>query len=211
MKTFRILASAGLVASTVVLASGVLSTVSGAAPVKNCVPNHLKVSMGTAQGTAGTIYHPIIVTNVGVTVCALWGVPSVQPVVGGATHSRVHVGPLARNVSMGEMPVRQTLKPAHSVSDAFGVTESGNYTKSTCLPKNAGAIIVTLGNFVGQAYVQRLAVHFGVHGNGGNSHVAAGADDAHGDLAAVGDQDFVEHRGSIISRKAVPAVHAATC
>ena len=153
MKTFRILASAGLVASAVVLASGVLSTVSWAAPVKNCAPSHLKVSVGTAQGTAGTIYHPIIVTNIGAAACALWGVPGVQPVVGGATHSRVHVGPPARNLSMGEMPARQTLKPTHSLSDAFGVTESGNYTKSKCLPKNAGAIIVTLGNFVGHAYV----------------------------------------------------------
>lgn len=152
MKSLRIIASAGLLASVASVASGTISTVAGAASVKNCTPAHLKVSVGAAQGTAGTSYYPIIFTNTGPT-CALWGVPAVQPVVGGSSHSRVKVGPLARNLSMGEMPVRQILKSGHSVSDAFGVSESGNYTKSACRAKNAGAIVVSLGNFVNRAYV----------------------------------------------------------
>ena len=41
--------------------------------------------------------------------------------------------------------------------------------------------------------VQGVAVRLGVDGNGGNAHLLAGADDAHGDLAAVGDQDLGKH------------------
>ncbi len=46
---------------------------------------------------------------------------------------------------------------------------------------------------VGQADVQGVAVELGVHGHGGDAHLAAGADDPDGDLGAVGDQDLVEH------------------
>ena len=46
---------------------------------------------------------------------------------------------------------------------------------------------------VSVAHVQRAAVHVRIHGHGGNAQFAAGADDAHGDLAPVGDEDFLEH------------------
>ena len=47
------------------------------------------------------------------------------------------------------------------------------------------------------AHVQRAAVGLGVDGDGGDAHDAAGAGDAHGDLAAVGDQDLAEASGSL--------------
>ena len=46
---------------------------------------------------------------------------------------------------------------------------------------------------VGEAHVQRLAVGLGVHGDRLDAELAAGADDAQRDLAAIGDQDFLEH------------------
>ena len=42
---------------------------------------------------------------------------------------------------------------------------------------------------VGKPDVQRRAIAFAVDGDSGDAHVAAGADDAHGDLAAIRDQD----------------------
>ncbi len=147
MKSLRILMSAGLVSSAFVLASESLSLSASATTIKNCASRQITTSLGAPQGTAGTIYYPIVFTNHGAT-CAIWGVPAVQPVVGGASHSRVHVGPSARNNSMGQMPVRHVLAPRHQVSAALGVTESGNYSPSTCGPKNAGAIVVSLGTFV---------------------------------------------------------------
>ena len=43
-------------------------------------------------------------------------------------------------------------------------------------------------------HVQRVRVGLGVDGHGRDAELAAGADDAHGDLAAVGDEDLLEHR-----------------
>ena len=46
---------------------------------------------------------------------------------------------------------------------------------------------------VGKAHVQRLAVGLGVHRHRLDVELAARADDAQRDLAAVGDQNFLEH------------------
>jgi len=46
---------------------------------------------------------------------------------------------------------------------------------------------------VGQAHVHGAGVGFRVHGDGGDSHFLAGAVNAKRDLAAVGDEDLVEH------------------
>ncbi len=46
---------------------------------------------------------------------------------------------------------------------------------------------------VGHADVQGVAVELGVHRHRGDAQLAAGADDPHGDLRTVGDQDLLEH------------------
>ena len=46
---------------------------------------------------------------------------------------------------------------------------------------------------VGQLDVPGVAVRLGVHGDGRDAHAARGPDDAAGDLAAVGNQDLLEH------------------
>ena len=53
---------------------------------------------------------------------------------------------------------------------------------------------------VGQLDVEAFHVRFGVNGNGLDAEFTAGPHDAQGDLATVGDQDFVKHskaRGEI--------------
>ena len=47
---------------------------------------------------------------------------------------------------------------------------------------------------VGEAHVQRLAVGLGIDGDRLNAELAAGADDAQRDLAAIGDQNFLKHQ-----------------
>ena len=47
--------------------------------------------------------------------------------------------------------------------------------------------------FVGEAHVEGFAVHVAEYGCGADAEFAAGAQDADGDLAAIGDQDFLEH------------------
>jgi hypothetical protein len=148
-----------LVASSVAVAglmTGVGSLGMGAAPAsgltaKSCVSRNLRITLGTAQGTAGTIYYPIVFTNLGPFACSIFGVPAIQPVSG--VHHRP-VGPPARSLSMGEMPALHTLAKGQSVSVAFGVVETGNYAPSTCVAKAASGVQVSIGSFVHSRYVR---------------------------------------------------------
>ena len=139
-----------VLASAVTVGTGTLSAgPASAAPVNNCVSSQIKVSHGPAQGTAGTTYYAVVFTNKGA-ACAIWGVPTIQAVKGTVHHP---IGPLARSLSMGMMPVRQVVAKGHSVSVAIGVTDTGNYTPSKCVPAQADGILVTLGSFVHSTYL----------------------------------------------------------
>src|SRR3990172_3733893 len=46
---------------------------------------------------------------------------------------------------------------------------------------------------VGHSDVESATVGLGIHGYGGNSHLAARPDDAHRNFTAIGDQDLAEH------------------
>ena len=59
---------------------------------------------------------------------------------------------------------------------------------------------------VGVPRVQRVAVEVGVHGDGCDAELAAGAHDPNGDLAAVRDEDFAKQRGSFTSTRQSDAV-----
>jgi hypothetical protein len=152
MKSLRLLTSAGLLTSALVVCSGAIGTVASATAVKNCVDSHLKVSVGMADGAAGTFYYPIVFTNEGST-CAIFGVPAIQPVIGGVSRSTTPVGPAARNVSMGQMPALHVVTKGHSVSVAIGVGDTLNYPTSACRPKTAHAIVINLGSFVSRHYL----------------------------------------------------------
>ena len=56
---------------------------------------------------------------------------------------------------------------------------------------------------IGHADVERGAVGVGVDGDAGDAHLAEGADDADGDLAAIGDQDLAEHADGIVAGRPV--------
>ncbi len=46
---------------------------------------------------------------------------------------------------------------------------------------------------IGHLDMERVAVGFGIDRDGGNPHPAGGLDDAAGDLAAIGNQNSLEH------------------
>ncbi len=127
-------------------------TNASATTVASCTPAHMRASVGTSEGAAGTIYVALVFTNTGGT-CAIWGVPSVQPVLA----SRRPVGPPARNQSMGAMGVRHVVGTGRSVSVAFGVTQTANYPASACVARAANGVVVSLGTFVRPTYL-RLAI-----------------------------------------------------
>lgn len=125
------------------------ATTTARAAGANCRPAQLRVSIGRPNGAAGTIYYPIVFTNRG-GACWLWGVPSVQPVVGAGHHP---LGPPAANASIGEMPARHQLLHGGAVSDGFGVAETGNYPPARCRARNASGVLVSLSPFVRPTYL----------------------------------------------------------
>ena len=46
---------------------------------------------------------------------------------------------------------------------------------------------------IGESHVQAVAIGFRVYSHGLDAQVLAGADDANGDFASIGDQDFLKH------------------
>src|SRR5690349_10247384 len=48
------------------------------APVANCATSALKGSLGPEQGAAGSVYAPLVLTNVGPRPCELRGFPGVS-------------------------------------------------------------------------------------------------------------------------------------
>ena len=58
---------------------------------------------------------------------------------------------------------------------------------------------------VGQLDVERLHIGLGVDGQGLDPEFAAGPDDAEGDFAAVGDEDFLNHFVKGLARQPAPA------
>jgi hypothetical protein len=39
--------------------------------------------------------------------------------------------------------------------------------------------------------MQRVAIQFGIHGNGGDAHFASGSNNSNGDLATVSNEEFL--------------------
>jgi hypothetical protein len=113
-----------------------------------CTASALRVSMGRANGAAGTIYYPVVFTNVSAKACQLAGVPTVQPTTG-ATSGALHalVGPTAavRNESSSGYGDAVRLVPKAQASAAYGVAETGNFTPSQCVAANFKSLEVTLG------------------------------------------------------------------
>jgi len=126
------------------------STATTTTGTKSCVSSQIAVSRGAAQGTAGASYYALVFTNTGATECTIFGVPVIQPVIGPGHRP---LGPQARNESMGEMPALHTLAHGASVSVAFGVVDTGNYTASTCGARRARGVVVKMGAFVRPTYV----------------------------------------------------------
>jgi hypothetical protein len=124
-----------------------MGAASAASVTPSCAATQLSVTIGRAQGTAGTTYYPIVFTNRGGT-CAIWGVPAIQPVATG----RRALGPMAHNTSVGMMPVRHVIKYGQAVSVAFGVVETGNYPAASCAPRRAVGVSVSLGSFLPATY-----------------------------------------------------------
>ena len=108
-----------------------------------CPTSALSLRVGPANGTAGTIFYPLIITNTSASACDVLGTPHVQPTTGSlANVAHLFVGPASRTVNVaGEGRVIR-LAPRGRASANFGEVESGNFTPSACVAKDAQSLSI---------------------------------------------------------------------
>ncbi|MHB1208173.1 MAG: DUF4232 domain-containing protein [Acidimicrobiales bacterium] len=117
-----------------------------------CARSSLRLGIGQSEGAAGTIYYPLVFTNIGGIACTISGIPRVQPSTGTSSNStHVPVGPKAalRDFSASGYGQSIRLAPRAQASAAYGVAQSANYPRSRCEPANFAGVTVQLAG-IGQ-------------------------------------------------------------
>jgi hypothetical protein len=92
-----------------------------------CTTNHLRLSLGQPQGTAGTTYMDVILTNKGVGSCALAGYPTVFLAdAGGAVLGN------GAAASAADIPAKINLNHNASVHAVVGFPDAANFQPGIC-------------------------------------------------------------------------------
>ena len=102
----------------------------------SCATSSLKVSLGPANGAAGTVFYPLKFVNTGKLGCTLRGYPGVSAVTG----SGQQIGSPASRISSSYKTI--TLLSGKSVSAVVGIVETGNFDPSQCAPVTAAGLKV---------------------------------------------------------------------
>ncbi len=100
--------------------------------VRACRTGQISVRLGARDGTAGTTYYAIVLTNRGTTSCSLRGYPGVSS-VGGSGGPQI--GSPARRVAAAITTV--VLRPGATASAAYGQVDALNYPRARCHPVTA--------------------------------------------------------------------------
>ena len=112
------------------------SNAKGAAPASGCATSALKVTLGRANATAGTIFYPLKFVNKSKTTCTLRGYPGVSAV---GKRGR-QIGNAAKRIPSRFRTV--TLKPGKQQSSSIGIIETGNFSPARCKPVTASGLKV---------------------------------------------------------------------
>ncbi len=111
------------------------SSQSSVSATTTCRSSQLTARLGRADGAAGSVYVPIVLTNTGST-CAIKGYPGVSLVRSGS-----QIGAAAeRDASVS--PTRIVLAAGRSATATLRITQTGNFDTTTCQPRKATAIRV---------------------------------------------------------------------
>jgi hypothetical protein len=135
LRTVALVAAAAALA--VALGTGSASAERRAAA---CAGSNLVVWIpnGKGNGTAGSVYYNLSLTNSGRSACTLQGYPKITAI----TLAGKPLGRAARHESSrGARAIR--LAPGASAKVRVRITEAGNYSPSECHPTAAGGLAVT--------------------------------------------------------------------
>ena len=108
------------------------------AGVPPCPTSQLTVTLGTSQGTAGSVIETIDFTNNGSSNCTLYGYPGVS-LQGGSPAAQIGAA-AARTTTTAASLI--TLIPGAVANAQLQVTVAGNYPTSTCDPVPASSLLV---------------------------------------------------------------------
>jgi hypothetical protein len=117
-----------------------------ASPVPRCNAGALAMTIGQADGTAGTNYYPLVFTNVTTHTCTLSGIPTVHALTAINSMGGPPLGLPARLVNRGVRGYDRlvVILPHGHASAAFGVIDTGALSPRQCVAKNAQSISVSL-------------------------------------------------------------------
>ncbi len=147
MRSTRLLvaiASAATTAALLATPQAIAATSSESAArtraVQPCAGAHLHVTLGRAEGTAGTTYQNVKFQNTGNTACTVKGYPNTSF----RTAKGKRVGPPSSHDNFSGVPVhRLTLKPGGFAHTAVAIPDAGNFPVSQCKPHATAKLRVT--------------------------------------------------------------------
>lgn len=115
-----------------------------------CLAPDLQPSLGPSQGTAGTIYQVIVLTNTSAGTCTLYGYPGVSFVTG--VGGSIIGAPATRNAIVPDALV--TLQPGGQAYALVGVVDVGALPKAACDPTQADWLQIYAPGDTGALFVQ---------------------------------------------------------
>jgi Protein of unknown function (DUF4232) len=95
-----------------------------------CASRDLKLTVGVAQGAAGSVYQVIDFTNIGTASCSLYGYPGIA-LAGGSPVTQIGT---AASRSPQAAPTLVTLAPGKVANTLLRITQAQNYPTSKCDP-----------------------------------------------------------------------------
>jgi Protein of unknown function (DUF4232) len=145
--------SAGSTSSTATAVAGTTasSTPAASAGTAGCLASGLQAQLGASQGTAGTIYQVLVLTNTSTSSCTLYGYPGVS-FVNGQGGSQVGA-PATRNPAVKAAPL--TLAPGGKANALLAVHDAGAYPD--CRLTNVDWLRIYPPGDFGSLYVQYKA------------------------------------------------------
>ncbi len=118
--------------------------------VPNCGTSELRASLGQAEGAAGSVIVPLVLTNAGARTCELRGFPGVSYVAGADGHQ---VGPAA--AMSGPRGAEVVLRPGAAAAAQLQLVNVANFDAAVCRPTPVRGLRVYPPGDTAALYVER--------------------------------------------------------
>jgi len=109
-------------------------------PKNSCSSSALMIGLGSQEGTAGTFYAHVLVTNVSRHACNLLQFPEIS--IGQSTVIQVKLA----SANQAEIPA--LLNIGKSLDISIRIPDSANFMGGNCLPLNADVLAVHMAGYV---------------------------------------------------------------